>query len=239
MPKIQRTREEIDAVKARILKQAVELMNEVGYQGFSMRRLARKIKVTPPTLYSYYQDKDELYLCILTEGFSRLYDLIVAAYESSDDPIERMRAFARAYVDFGLNSANFYNLMFTWHVPKYNDYIGTPLEPVAKIELDTSLQVTNLTIKAIQECAGKNHTLLEQDAQFLLVHFWSTLHGYIAGYNNTLLNYMHENPISLKEEMLDLIHDTFVREILSRKVRKTSHSDERTAARGQRRLFPI
>ncbi len=51
----------------------------------------------------------------------------------------------------------------------------------------------------------------------MLVHFWSTLHGYIAGYNNTLLNYMHENPISVKEEMLDLIHDTFVREILIRR----------------------
>jgi AcrR family transcriptional regulator len=207
-------------------------MNEVGYQDFSMRGLARKIKVTPPTLYSYYQDKDELYLCILTEGFSRLYDLCLKAYKSSQDPTERMQAIARAYVDFGLECSNFYNLMFTWHVPKYNDYLGTPLEPVAKIELETSLQVTNLTIKAIQEAAGENHSISEEDVRFLLVYFWSTCHGFIAGFNNTLLTYMHENPISVKEGILELIHDTFVREVRSRRVKRTSQSYERTAARG-------
>jgi hypothetical protein len=116
-------------------------------------------------------------------------------------------------------------------VPKYNDYLGTPLEPVAKIELETSLQVTNLSIRAIKECAGKDYLITEEDARFLLVYFWSTCHGFIAGFNNTLLNYMHENPISVKEGMLSLIHDTFVREVRSRRVKSTGQRDERTAAR--------
>jgi AcrR family transcriptional regulator len=227
MPKLQRTPEEINAVKARILRQAVRLMNKLGYQDFSMRGLAREMKVTPPTLYSYFRHKDELYLCILTEGFSRLHDLCLKACWRSNDPIERIKSIARAYIDFGLECTNFYNLMFTWHVPKYNDYLGTPLEPVAKIELDTALQVTNLSLKTIKECAGKNHTLSEEDARFLLVYFWSTLHGYIAGYNNTLLNYMHENPISIREAMLDVVHDTFVREIQSLKARNATHSHGR------------
>jgi len=218
MPKLQRTPEEINVVKARILRQAVQLMNRVGYQDFSMRGLAREIKVTPPTLYNYYQHKDELYLCILTEGFSRLYDLCLEAYGSSSDPIERIQAIASAYVDFGLECTNFYNLMFTWHMPKYNDYINTTMEPVAKIELDTALRVTNLTIQTIHECAGEKHTLLEEDARFLHLYFWSTLHGYISGFNNTLLNYMHEDPISVKEEALTLIHETFVREVSTRRV---------------------
>jgi len=107
MPKRQRTPEEVEAIKERILRQAVDLMNRVGFQEFSMRRLAREIKVTPPTLYSYFHDKDELYLCILTEGFSRLYDLVLKAYGSSAKPLERMKAIARAYMDFGLNCAHF------------------------------------------------------------------------------------------------------------------------------------
>lgn len=218
MPKRQRTPEEVEAVKERILRKAVDLMNRVGFQDFSMRRLAREIKVTPPTLYSYFHDKDELYLCILTEGFSLLYGLVLDAYRSSDDPLERIQAIAHAYMDFGLDRANFYNLMFTWHVPKYNDYLGTPLEPVAQFELETSLQVTNLTIKAIKECAGDGHAVTEEDARFLLVYYWSTLHGYIAGINNTLLTYMHEDPASVKERMLSLIDGSFVREIMSCRV---------------------
>ena len=220
MPKRQRTPEEVEAVKGRILRQAVDLMNRVGFQDFSMRGLAREIQVTPPTLYSYFHDKDELYLCILTEGFSRLYGLVLKAYGSSKDPLERMQAIARSYMDFGLVCANFYNLMFTWHVPKYKDYLGTPLEPVAQFELETALQVTGLTVKAIKECAGDGHVISEEDARFLLVYYWSTLHGYSAGINNTLLTYMHEDPSSVKEKLITLINDGFVREIMSRRVPK-------------------
>ncbi|HPJ08207.1 MAG TPA: TetR/AcrR family transcriptional regulator [Deltaproteobacteria bacterium] len=221
MPKRQRTPEEVEAIKERILRQAVDLMNRVGFQEFSMRRLAREIKVTPPTLYSYFHDKDELYLCILTEGFSRLYDLVLKAYGSSAKPLERMKAIARAYMDFGLNCAHFYNLMFTWHVPKYNDYLGTRLEPTAQVELETSLQVASVTIQAIKECVDEGYAVTEGDARFLLVYYWSTLHGYIAGTNNTLLTYMHENPSAVKERMLSLIDDGFVREILSCRVSRT------------------
>lgn len=221
MPRIQRTQEEVDAVKESILQQAVRLMNQVGYQDFSMRMLAREIRVSAPTLYSYFQSKDDLYLCILTEGFSRLYEIMLAAYNGSKDPFVRIAAIAGAYVDFGLSSTNFYNLMFTWHVPKYNDYVGTTLEPVARLELDTALQVVNLSFRGIMECAGDGYILHEKDAGFILVFIWSTLHGYIAGLNNTLLTYMHEAPGSLKDELQTILHEILIREITSRRVEKT------------------
>ena len=220
MPRIQRTQEEVDAIKENILQQAVQLMNQVGYQDFSMRMLAREIRVSPPTLYSYFQSKDNLYLCILTEGFSQLYEIMLEAYRGSEDPIERITAVARAYIDFGLNSSNFYNLMFTWHVPKYNDYTGTSLEPVARFELETSLQVTNLSLMGIIECAGPGYILSEKDGRFILVCAWSTLHGYIAGLNNTLLHYMHGDPGAVKDELQALIRETLVREVKSRRVKK-------------------
>ena len=103
-----------------------------------------------------------------------------------------------AYMDFGLKNANFYNLMFTWHVPKYNDYIGTALEEVAHKELVTALQTTNLTLEIIKACADKKKPLSDEDARFFLVNFWSAAHGYIAGINNQLIHYMHESPLSVK-----------------------------------------
>jgi len=220
MPRVQRKQEEVDAIKENILQQAVQLMNQVGYQDFSMRMLAREIRVSSPTLYSYFQGKDNLYLCILTEGFSRLYEIMLAAYRSSEDPIKRIAAVARAFTDFGLGSTNFYNLMFTWHVPKYNDYVGTPLEPVARLELDTAMKVVNLSLTSIMECAGPGYTLHEKDARFILVCIWSTLHGYIAGMNNTLLTYMHEAPGSVKDELQVLLREILVHEISSRRVKR-------------------
>ena len=222
MPRVKRTLLEIEEVKKNILKHAVTFMNKVGFEDFTMRGLAHELGVTAPTIYGYYKNKDELYLSILTEGFSMLHERYKKAYGSSDDPVERIQAIFGAYVDFGLEYTNFYNLMYTWQVPKYNDYIGTSLEPAAKDELRTSLQITNLSIKAIKECAGENYTLPEKDVRFLIVYLWSALHGFTAGLNNELLNYVHKAPVSLKTEILNLIHSTCMREIVSRRVRNKS-----------------
>ncbi len=224
MPRIQRKPEEVDAIREKILQQALELMNRVGYQEFSMRMLAREIGVSSPTLYSYFQGKDYLYLCLLTRGFSRLYETMLAACRDLKDSMEQMAAIANAYIDFGLDSSNFYNLMFTWHVPKYNDYIGSPLEPAARLELETAMKVVNLALGTIMTCAGKGYLLHDRDARFILLSVWSTLHGYVAGLNNTLLNYMHENPVSVRQEFQRILHEILVREVEARKVKNTRSS---------------
>jgi AcrR family transcriptional regulator len=231
MPRAQRTPEQVEAVKARILERAVELMNRVGYRDFSMRGLARELKVSPPTLYAYFHDKDELYLCILIEGFGQLHRQIKDACDRTRDPMERLRAIATAYVSFGFQRANFYNLMFTWHVPKYNDYRGTPVEPVAELELASALSVAGLVTDAIRRCAPPGYTLTEPVARFLLVYFWSTLHGFIAGINNTLLMYMHDDPLSLVDEIVSLVHERFVQEVRSRMVK--DGRPQRTARPGR------
>lgn len=219
MPRAQRTQEQVQAVKDRIIEHALELMNRVGYKDFSMRRLARELKVSPPTIYTYFHDKDELYLRILTEGFRMLHGCLQKAYNSKKDPIDRMHAIAEAYVRFGLEYQHFYNLMFTWHVPKFKDYIGTPVEDIAHEELATALGVAALATQAIKECAGPGHVVEDRDAGFLLVTLWSTLHGYVAGINNTLLAYMHEDPLSLRDTIIEFLQRCFVREIESVRTR--------------------
>ncbi len=36
-----------------------------------------------------------------------------------------------------------------------------------------------------------------------MIQFWSQAHGYIAGVNNTLLDYMHETPLALKDRLIE------------------------------------
>src|SRR3954469_17998015 len=44
----------------RVLKAAVELADEAGFDGVSMRRLAQQLGVVPMALYKHVTDKDEL-----------------------------------------------------------------------------------------------------------------------------------------------------------------------------------
>lgn len=209
MPKAQRNSQAIEAVKEEILAQAVDLIITDGYAGFSMRKLAQRLGFAAKTIYNYYQNKDELYLVILTRGFENLYERCAAAQRTHSGPLERIDAMVRAFLEFGLTESNFYNLMFTWHVPKYNDYRDTRMEPTARVELETALRVSELFIRAIRDCGDPGKPIGDQAARFLMIYFWIQLHGYIAGVNNTLLQYMHAQPLELAEQILEQIRKNF------------------------------
>jgi AcrR family transcriptional regulator len=216
MPRPKRNDDEIESIKDQILHEALDLMNQHGFEGFSMRKLGERLGVSAKTIYNYYNNKDELYLVILTNGFAQLHDRFQSAYERKSDPLERLEDMGREYLLFGIEQANLYNLMFTWHVPKFKDYIGTPLEPAAQFELETALKVSALFIKAIQDAAPKGSSFTEDEARFHMIWMWSQMHGFIAGFNNTLMDYMHENPATLKDRILTHTFSQFKQEILKR-----------------------
>lgn len=212
MPRPKRNSDQIDAVRERILEESLDLMARKGFDGFSMRNLAARLGVSAKTIYNYYQNKDDLYLAILTRGFARLYDRFHRVFTRRTDPLPRLKEMGREYLDFGLAQANLYNLMFTWHVPKFKDYVGTLMEPAARVELETALNVSEIFMKAIKETAGDG-VMTDDAARFHMIWMWSQMHGFIAGINNTLLDYMHENPLGLKEKMLDQVFDQFSEQV--------------------------
>lgn len=72
MPKKPRSEQEVQKVREEILDKTLELINEVGYENFTMRKLANKLNMTATPIYQYYKNKDELYLAALTQGFETL-----------------------------------------------------------------------------------------------------------------------------------------------------------------------
>lgn len=218
MPRPKRSDAQIETIKEQILEEALELMNRHGFDGFSMRKLGSRLGVSAKTIYNYYQNKDELYLVILTRGFEELYNRFNTAYSSHQAPMKRLKAMGSEYMTFGLERSNIYNLMFTWHVPKFKDYVGTPMEPVAEFELESALKVSEIFIQAIVEASGETsdqEKMSEDTARFHMIWMWSQMHGFVAGINNTLLDYMHKSPISLKEKILDQIFDQFQTQTIS------------------------
>ena len=209
MPKIKRSYEEIEAVREDIMEHALELIVTDGFDGLSMRKLAGRLGIAAKTIYNYFHNKDELYLGLLTKGFAQLLEFFQVSDKSHIDPESRLDAVINAYVNFGFKRANMYNLMFTWHVPKYNDYVGTPMEKFAHIELTTALKCAEFFMERLRACIMSDTVIEEEILRFELVQTWSQMHGYIAGTNNSLLDYMHEDPGSLKQLMVRRIsHNT-------------------------------
>jgi AcrR family transcriptional regulator len=223
MPKEQRSPEEIESVRNNITEQALDLIVTEGFDGFSMRKLANRLGIAAKTIYNYFHNKDELYLYLLTRGFEELLESFETAVKGDNKPIDQFKATVRAYVTFGLENANIYNLMFTWHVPKYNDYVDTPMEPAAHFELTTALKCAEFFMDRLQDCLGDNVNAREEDIRFEMIQIWSQMHGYIAGINNTLLDYMHEKPMLLKNRVIDRIVKHSLSDLLELKYKTNSN----------------
>ena len=84
MPKPIRSPKEVETVKNDILKTALKLMCDEGFDALSMRKLAARLKMTAANIYNYYENKDDLYLAIQTRGFQMIVDRFSEIYDSDE-----------------------------------------------------------------------------------------------------------------------------------------------------------
>lgn len=95
-----------------ILAAAGSIFLERGYEGFSLRQIAERIGYTPTTIYLYFADKDAVLFALLDDAFDRFGAALRRAYLSTDEPLARLEAIGRAYVRFGLENPQYYQMMF-------------------------------------------------------------------------------------------------------------------------------
>ncbi|HHW74203.1 MAG TPA: TetR/AcrR family transcriptional regulator [Firmicutes bacterium] len=141
---------QVERAKNRIFRATLELFNKHGYDAVTIRRIARRAGCSPATIYNYYSDKDALYLDILTEGFTILNRLLLARPHTAD-PLQRLRGYAAEFYRFSLEYPYYYDLMFSFHVPKYLDYAGTAAEKAAFAEKAVALKNIELLLDAFYE----------------------------------------------------------------------------------------
>ncbi|HTW84284.1 MAG TPA: helix-turn-helix domain-containing protein [Candidatus Sulfotelmatobacter sp.] len=71
----------------RVLRAAEELFKRDGFRGVTMEAVARGAAVAKPTLYSYFKNKDELYVAVCAR-LTRLLRETVEHALTSDEPLD-------------------------------------------------------------------------------------------------------------------------------------------------------
>ena len=108
-----------------ILDAACDVFDANGYEGFSLRQVAERIGYSPTTIYLYFQDKDDLLRATVQQGFDDFDRSLEVVAAANPDPLPRIEALGRAYVDFGLQNPALYRLMFMqrsdfYFMPRFN-----------------------------------------------------------------------------------------------------------------------
>ena len=107
-----RRQQQKEGLRRAILDAAGELFLQHGYEGFSLRQVAAHIGYSATTIYRYFENKDELLFAILSDGFRAFGRTLHAAAHSIRDPLQRLEALGRAYIEFGLQHPVHYQVMF-------------------------------------------------------------------------------------------------------------------------------
>lgn len=102
-----------DKLRTQILDAANDLLIETGDQeAVSIRAVAERVGVTPPSIYMHFADKNELIFAVCEQHFNELDRFIQQAAEGVDDPLEALQRGGRAYVQFGLDNPEQYRVLF-------------------------------------------------------------------------------------------------------------------------------
>lgn len=152
-----------------LLDAAEALLIEKGsMDAVSVRAIADAVGVTPPSLYLHFEDKDDLFFAVCNRRFEDFEAVLRDAVDGIPDPVDRLRALGRAYVRYGTERAEHYEIIFG---PKAQDVVGDrPLEGTA------GMRALGLLVETVQEgiTAG---ALRDQDPWLASLTLWSAVHG--------------------------------------------------------------
>lgn len=180
----QRRREEAKQdLREEILAASREIIASDGFTALTMRRLAERIGYSAASLYLHFRNRDEIASEVSRAGYA---DLLVALRSATEpyrgDAIARLRALAKAYVEFGLRNPQTYMLIFL-EDPSYLKAVSASSngdDPATQsyellVGVATELIDSGLTPAKVQ---GKR--LRAVTATELAETLWAGLHGIVS-----------------------------------------------------------
>jgi AcrR family transcriptional regulator len=166
-------RKERDKLEMRllILNAATKMFLEDGYDKTSIRSIAELIEYSPATIYLYFKDKDEIFLEIHNIGFELLFNEFKKS-EILQDPVLKIKAINKAYIEFALNNPEYYDLMFIMRGP-----IKRMMEE--RDDWQCGKKCFNYFLEIVTQAIDQQR-LKPMDKYVASVMLWSSVHGLIS-----------------------------------------------------------
>lgn len=153
-----------------ILMTAKRILLKHGQEGLSIRKIATEIEYSPATIYLYFKDKDEILHELMEIGFTLMTGYMRDA-AMEPDPVQRIYLTGRAYVRFGMENKDWYDLMFNSDKPmKHLEKCG--------IEWDEGMQMFDALVQNC-DAAIRQTGLTYVEPRILALHLWSCVHGLV------------------------------------------------------------
>lgn len=133
------------APKVRLLRAAASLLAESNGAPVSTRQVTQLARVTAPTLYHHFGDKEGLFDAVVAEGFSEYLEG-ERSLASSGRPVEDLRRHWDNHVQFGLDHPHLYLVMFGNIRPERRPSMVASAEAFLEEVLDKAAAAARLVV---------------------------------------------------------------------------------------------
>jgi len=156
-------------MRSELIAAAHKLVQEEGYEGLTIRKLAKRVGYAPMSVYSYFADKQDILLALAQDAFETLARRIEE--NRSDDPLEALKAVMVEYAAFGLGNPNEYRIVFM--TEKVRPQAGKTFA-----EMTEGNPAMKVLVARVEACvaAGK----LRGDPRAIATMLWAVGHGTIS-----------------------------------------------------------
>lgn len=87
---------EESALGKKIVKHGLALINKLGFEDFTFKKLATEVKSTEASIYRYFENKHKLLVYLITWYWSFLEYKVVYSINNISDPVQKLKAIIKA-----------------------------------------------------------------------------------------------------------------------------------------------
>lgn len=150
-----------------LLDEALATIRAEGVDGLTLREIGARLGVSRTALYRHFVDKRALLTAVATEGFRRLREQLVTAWEEGGRGPAAFRSMGVAYVRFAVENPSHYRVMFGGFVDRETR------EPELATEAAGAFRALVDALAALQRDA-----VVRGDDTVLVARFvWAVVHG--------------------------------------------------------------
>lgn len=162
--------------KDEILSAAKHLFLEEGVHSVSTRRIAERVGISQTALYVYFENKDAILTSLTDAAFRKLGEALDEVERTATDPLDYLRKAIPAYMRFGLDHPDEYQIAFMLAYPG-----GSNQPPNSKLRSMEGVLVFEAmerqVLQALKLGFIKNR---RRSAHGVAQSVWASIHGLVA-----------------------------------------------------------
>ena len=116
-----------------IVRAATKVFFERGLQSATMDEIAEVAELSKGTIYLYYKSKEDLYLAVMNNGSTILFEMFDNAVAKASTTIERIRILADTYQEFFRQHRNYFRMFHFLQNQQLHKQVSPEMREIAQL----------------------------------------------------------------------------------------------------------